>query len=106
MHEQGRRLADDQPIRALLAQNHENSVVDAAILRLTRCIKSLFKILLQSKTRACRTWSTRWRAEATLEGTSLHTGEKVTLTLKARTRRLTASSSGRIDLPDKPFIDA
>ena len=44
-------------------------------------------------------------AEATLEGTSLHTGEKVTLTLKP-------ASEGhgfkfrRVDLPDKPFIDA
>ena len=44
-------------------------------------------------------------SEATLEGTSLHTGEKVTLTLKP-------ASEGhgfkfrRVDLPDKPFIDA
>jgi len=42
---------------------------------------------------------------ATLEGTSLHTGEKVTLTLKPA-----PAGSGlrfrRIDLPDQPFIDA
>jgi len=42
---------------------------------------------------------------ATLEGTSLHTGEKVTLTLKPA-----AEGHGfkfrRIDLPDQPFINA
>jgi UDP-3-O-[3-hydroxymyristoyl] N-acetylglucosamine deacetylase / 3-hydroxyacyl-[acyl-carrier-protein] dehydratase len=42
---------------------------------------------------------------ATLEGTSLHTGEKVTLTLKPA-----AEDHGfkfrRIDLPDQPFINA
>ncbi|MDE0827249.1 MAG: bifunctional UDP-3-O-[3-hydroxymyristoyl] N-acetylglucosamine deacetylase/3-hydroxyacyl-ACP dehydratase [Akkermansiaceae bacterium] len=42
---------------------------------------------------------------ASLEGTSLHTGEKVTLTI-----RPAPSGHGfkfrRIDLPDKPFIDA
>lgn len=42
---------------------------------------------------------------ATLEGTSLHTGEKVTLTIKPA-----PVDSGfqfrRIDLPDQPFIDA
>ena len=44
-------------------------------------------------------------AAATLEGTSLHTGEKVTLTLKPA-----AEGHGfkfrRIDLPDQPFINA
>lgn len=42
---------------------------------------------------------------ATLEGTSLHTGEKVTLTLRSA-----PTGHGfkfrRVDLPDKPFIDA
>ena len=42
---------------------------------------------------------------ATLEGTSLHTGQKVTLTI-----RPAPGGHGfkfrRIDLPDKPFIDA
>jgi UDP-3-O-[3-hydroxymyristoyl] N-acetylglucosamine deacetylase/3-hydroxyacyl-[acyl-carrier-protein] dehydratase len=42
---------------------------------------------------------------ATLEGTSLHTGEKVSLTLKPA-----PPDHGfrfrRIDLPDQPFIDA
>jgi UDP-3-O-[3-hydroxymyristoyl] N-acetylglucosamine deacetylase/3-hydroxyacyl-[acyl-carrier-protein] dehydratase len=42
---------------------------------------------------------------ATLEGTSLHTGEKVTLTINPA-----PSGHGfkfrRVDLPDKPFIDA
>lgn len=42
---------------------------------------------------------------ATLEGTSLHTGQKVTLTIKPA-----PADSGfqfrRIDLPDQPFIDA
>ena len=44
-------------------------------------------------------------SSATLEGTSLHTGEKVTLTIKPA-----PAGHGfkfrRIDLPDKPFIDA
>lgn len=44
-------------------------------------------------------------SEATLQGTSLHTGEKVSLTIKPA-----PDGHGfrfrRIDLPDKPFIDA
>ena len=44
-------------------------------------------------------------SSATLEGTSLHTGAKVTLTLKPA-----PADHGfkfrRIDLPDQPFIDA
>lgn len=44
-------------------------------------------------------------SEATLEGTSLHTGEKVTLTLKPAPEGH-GFKFRRIDLPDKPFIDA
>ncbi len=44
-------------------------------------------------------------AEATLEGTSLHTGEKVTLTLKPAPEGH-GFKFRRVDLPDKPFIDA
>lgn len=44
-------------------------------------------------------------SEATLEGTSLHTGEKVTLTLKPAPEEH-GFKFRRIDLPDKPFIDA
>ena len=44
-------------------------------------------------------------AEASLEGTSLHTGEKVTLTLKPAPEGH-GFRFRRIDLPDKPFIDA
>lgn len=43
--------------------------------------------------------------EATLEGTSLHTGEKVTLNLKPAPEGH-GFKFRRIDLPDKPFIDA
>jgi UDP-3-O-[3-hydroxymyristoyl] N-acetylglucosamine deacetylase/3-hydroxyacyl-[acyl-carrier-protein] dehydratase len=42
---------------------------------------------------------------ATLEGTSLHTGEKVTLTLKPAPEGH-GFKFRRIDLPDQPFIDA
>lgn len=42
---------------------------------------------------------------ATLEGTSLHTGEKVTLTIKPAPEGH-GFKFRRIDLPDKPFIDA
>ncbi|MEJ6567906.1 MAG: bifunctional UDP-3-O-[3-hydroxymyristoyl] N-acetylglucosamine deacetylase/3-hydroxyacyl-ACP dehydratase [Akkermansiaceae bacterium] len=44
-------------------------------------------------------------SEATLEGTSLHTGEKVTLTLKPAPEGY-GFKFRRVDLPDKPFIDA
>ena len=44
-------------------------------------------------------------AEATLEGTSLHTGEKVTLNLKPAPEGH-GFKFRRVDLPDKPFIDA
>ncbi len=44
-------------------------------------------------------------SEATLEGTSLHTGEKVTLTLKPAPEGH-GFKFRRVDLPDKPFIDA
>ncbi|MGE9267461.1 MAG: bifunctional UDP-3-O-[3-hydroxymyristoyl] N-acetylglucosamine deacetylase/3-hydroxyacyl-ACP dehydratase [Verrucomicrobiales bacterium] len=44
-------------------------------------------------------------AEASLEGTSLHTGEKVTLTLKPAPENH-GFRFRRVDLPDKPFIDA
>jgi len=44
-------------------------------------------------------------SEATLEGTSLHTGEKVTLTLKPAPEGH-GFRFRRVDLPDKPFIDA
>ncbi len=44
-------------------------------------------------------------ADATLEGTSLHTGEKVTLTIKPAPEGY-GFKFRRIDLPDKPFIDA
>ncbi|MDA7881862.1 bifunctional UDP-3-O-[3-hydroxymyristoyl] N-acetylglucosamine deacetylase/3-hydroxyacyl-ACP dehydratase [Akkermansiaceae bacterium] len=44
-------------------------------------------------------------AEASLEGTSLHTGEKVTLTLKPAPEGH-GFKFRRVDLPDKPFIDA
>jgi len=44
-------------------------------------------------------------APASLEGTSLHTGQKVTLTIKPA-----PADHGfkfrRVDLPDQPFIDA
>ena len=43
--------------------------------------------------------------EATLEGTSLHTGEKVTLNLKPAPEGH-GFKFRRVDLPDKPFIDA
>lgn len=42
---------------------------------------------------------------ATLEGTSLHTGEKVTLTIKPAPEGH-GFKFRRIDLPDQPFIDA
>jgi UDP-3-O-[3-hydroxymyristoyl] N-acetylglucosamine deacetylase/3-hydroxyacyl-[acyl-carrier-protein] dehydratase len=42
---------------------------------------------------------------ATLEGTSLHTGQKVTLTIKPAPEGH-GFKFRRIDLPDKPFIDA
>jgi UDP-3-O-[3-hydroxymyristoyl] N-acetylglucosamine deacetylase / 3-hydroxyacyl-[acyl-carrier-protein] dehydratase len=42
---------------------------------------------------------------ATLEGTSLHTGEKVTLTIKPAPENH-GFKFRRIDLPDKPFINA
>ncbi|MGE9269254.1 MAG: UDP-3-O-acyl-N-acetylglucosamine deacetylase, partial [Verrucomicrobiales bacterium] len=42
---------------------------------------------------------------ATLEGTSLHTGEKVTLTLKPAPENH-GFKFRRIDIPDQPFIDA
>ncbi|MGJ8695437.1 MAG: bifunctional UDP-3-O-[3-hydroxymyristoyl] N-acetylglucosamine deacetylase/3-hydroxyacyl-ACP dehydratase [Verrucomicrobiaceae bacterium] len=44
-------------------------------------------------------------SEATLEGTSLHTGEKVSLTLKPAPEGH-GFKFRRVDLPDKPFIDA
>jgi len=44
-------------------------------------------------------------SEASLEGTSLHTGEKVTLTLKPAPEGH-GFKFRRVDLPDKPFIDA
>lgn len=44
-------------------------------------------------------------AEATLEGTSLHTGEKVTLNLKPAPEGH-GFKFRRVDLPDKPFINA
>ncbi|MEM1084222.1 MAG: bifunctional UDP-3-O-[3-hydroxymyristoyl] N-acetylglucosamine deacetylase/3-hydroxyacyl-ACP dehydratase [Verrucomicrobiota bacterium] len=44
-------------------------------------------------------------AAATLEGTSLHTGEKVTLTLKPAPVDH-GFKFRRIDIPDQPFIDA
>ncbi len=44
-------------------------------------------------------------AQATLEGTSLHTGEKVTLTLKPAPEGH-GFKFRRIDLPDQPFINA
>ena len=44
-------------------------------------------------------------APATLEGTSLHTGEKVTLTLKPAPENH-GFKFRRIDIPDQPFIDA
>lgn len=44
-------------------------------------------------------------SEASLEGTSLHTGEKVTLTLKPAPEGH-GFRFRRTDLPDKPFIDA
>ncbi len=43
--------------------------------------------------------------QATLEGTSLHTGEKVTLTLKPAPENH-GFKFRRIDLPDQPFINA
>jgi len=42
---------------------------------------------------------------ATLEGTSLHTGQKVTLTIKPAPEGH-GFKFRRIDLPDKPLIDA
>jgi len=42
---------------------------------------------------------------ASLEGTSLHTGEKVTLTVKPAPTGY-GFKFRRIDLPDQPFIDA
>ena len=42
---------------------------------------------------------------ATLEGTSLHTGQKVTLTLKPAPEGH-GFKFRRIDLPDQPFINA
>lgn len=44
-------------------------------------------------------------AEATLEGTSLHTGAKVTLTIKPAAENY-GFKFRRVDLPDQPFIDA
>ncbi|MBK1828563.1 bifunctional UDP-3-O-[3-hydroxymyristoyl] N-acetylglucosamine deacetylase/3-hydroxyacyl-ACP dehydratase [Haloferula rosea] len=44
-------------------------------------------------------------AAATLEGTSLHTGEKVTLTLKPAPEDH-GFKFRRVDIPDQPFIDA
>lgn len=44
-------------------------------------------------------------SEASLEGTSLHTGEKVTLALKPAPEGH-GFKFRRVDLPDKPFIDA
>ncbi len=44
-------------------------------------------------------------ASATLEGTSLHTGEKVSLTLKPAPENH-GFKFRRIDLPDQPFINA
>ncbi len=44
-------------------------------------------------------------AEASLEGTSLHTGEKVTLKIKPAGEN-EGFKFRRVDLPDKPFIDA
>lgn len=44
-------------------------------------------------------------AAATLEGTSLHTGEKVTLTIKPAPEDH-GFKFRRVDLPDQPFIDA
>jgi len=44
-------------------------------------------------------------AEASLEGTSLHTGQKVTLTLKPAPERY-GFKFRRVDLEDQPFIDA
>ncbi|MGB1129755.1 MAG: bifunctional UDP-3-O-[3-hydroxymyristoyl] N-acetylglucosamine deacetylase/3-hydroxyacyl-ACP dehydratase [Haloferula sp.] len=43
--------------------------------------------------------------QATLEGTSLHTGEKVTLTLKPAPEDH-GFKFRRVDIPDQPFIDA
>ena len=43
--------------------------------------------------------------QATLEGTSLHTGQKVTLTLKPAPEGH-GFKFRRIDLPDQPFINA
>ena len=44
-------------------------------------------------------------SSATLEGTSLHTGEKVTLTIKPAPEAH-GFKFRRVDLPDQPFIDA
>jgi len=44
-------------------------------------------------------------SSATLEGTSLHTGEKVTLTLKPAPENH-GFKFRRVDLPDQPFINA